>query len=62
MAQNNGIMRKIFRYLFMLLLTGIGVYYISACKLDTADIITLMLFIMSCFIFIDMYYPVVCYP
>ena len=62
MAQNNNIMRKILRYLFMLLLTGIGVYYISANKLDTKDIITLLLFIMSCFIFIDMYYPVVYYP
>lgn len=62
MAQNNGIMRKIFRYLFMLLLVGTGVYYISANKLSATDIITLLLLIMSSFIFIDMYYPVVCYP
>lgn len=62
MAQNNDIINKIFRYLFMLLLTWVGVYYISANKLDTSDIITLLLFIMSCFIFIDIYYPVVCYP
>ena len=58
----NGTIRKILRYLFMLLLTGVGVYYISAGKLNTRDIVTLLLFFMACFIFVDMYYPVVCYP
>ena len=60
MAQND-IMRKIFRYLFMLLLTWIGVSYIASNKLSTTEITTLILFIVACFIFIDMYYPVVSY-
>ena len=56
------IIRKILRYLFMLLMISIGVSYIANNKLDTKDIITLILFIMACFIFIDMYYPIVYYP
>jgi hypothetical protein len=62
MANSSDITRKAFRYLFMLALTWIGVSYIASGKLDTRDTVTLLLFIMSCFIFIDMYYPVVCYP
>ena len=58
---DNDIMRKIFRYAFMLILIWIGVAYISAGKLNTYDVITLILFIMACFIFIDMYYPIVTY-
>lgn len=58
---NNNIIRKILRYLFMLLLIWIGVLYISGNKLDTIDIITLILFVMSCYIFIDIYFPVICY-
>ena len=58
---DNDIMRKIFRYAFMLILIWIGVAYISAGKLNTYDVITLILFVMACFIFIDMYYPIVTY-
>lgn len=62
MNECDNIIRKIIRYSFMFLLTWIGVLYISANKLSTTDIIILALFIMCCFIFIDMYYPIVRYP
>ena len=59
---NNDIMRKILRYAFMLILTWIGIVYITAGKLDTCDIVTLLMFIIICFMFIDMYYPAVYFP
>jgi hypothetical protein len=58
---DNDITRKIIRYVFMVALIWLGVAYISAGKLDTYDVITLVLFVTACFIFIDMYYPVVVY-
>lgn len=57
----NDIFRKIIRYLAMLLFVWIGLMCISN-GLTTIDIITILFFVMSCFIFLDMYYPIVCYP
>ena len=51
--------RKILRYVFMLLLTLIAVSSIAYDKLDMKDIITITLFVTLCFLFIDLYYPVV---
>lgn len=51
--------RKIIRYLMMLLLIWLGITYITYEKLSTEDTIVIILFVMICFIFIDLYYPIV---
>jgi heme/copper-type cytochrome/quinol oxidase subunit 4 len=51
--------RKLFRYLFMFLLTLVAVSSIAYDKLDKKDIITITMFVTLCFMFIDLYYPVV---
>ena len=50
---------KLFRYLFMFLLTLVGVSSISYTKLNKHDILTITMFATLCFMFIDLYYPVV---
>lgn len=51
--------RKIVRYVIMLLLIWLGITYITYEKLSNEDIIVIVLFVMICFIFLDLYYPVV---
>ena len=52
-------MRKLFRYLFMFMLTFLAVSSISDEKLNKYDLIILSMFATLCFLFIDLYYPVV---
>lgn len=57
----NDMLNKIFRYIFLIILIWIGVSFIANGKLNIYDIITIVLFVMASFIFIDIYYPVVYY-
>lgn len=52
---------KIFRYVFMLLLIWVGVTYITYGQLERIQIATIILFIMACFIFLELYFPIICY-
>lgn len=52
-------LRKILRYGFMFFLSYIAISSVSYGKLDTKDILTIAMFIMICFLFMDLYYPIV---
>ena len=52
---------KLWRYLLFSAVTIIGCHYFSNDKLSTTEITTLVLFIMSCIIFMDIYLPIVFY-
>lgn len=58
MFKNNNIFRKIFKYLFMVLLTSLGITYISVNKLNRTELVSVIMYVIICFIFLDMYYPV----
>lgn len=63
MTETNDMVRKVVRYLLMLILIALGVSYIGHDKLSTCDVVTLVMFVTVCFLFLDLYYPVVyCQP
>ncbi|AYV84217.1 MAG: hypothetical protein Hyperionvirus19_41 [Hyperionvirus sp.] len=51
--------RKIIRYILMLVLIWLGITYLTYGKLSNEDIVVIVLFVMICFMFIDLYYPIV---
>lgn len=57
------IKQKIIRYLLMLILVTAGITFLTYDKLSNAEIINLVLLMMICFIFIDLYFPLLtCSP
>lgn len=53
--------RRFFRYIFMFLLVSFSTTALLCDKIETSDIITLAMLMMMCFIFMDLYYPIVIY-
>jgi len=53
--------RRFFRYIFMFLLISFSTSALLCGKIDTLDIVTLAMLIMICFIFMDLYYPIIIY-
>ena len=57
----NNSVRRVFRYVFMFLLVLIITAVLTYGKLELLDWIVLALLITACFLFIDLYYPIVTY-
>lgn len=53
--------RRFFRYLFMFTLISFSTTALLCGKISTQDIVTLAMLIMMCFLFMDLYYPIVLY-
>lgn len=54
-------LRRFLRYIFMFLLVFISSVLVCGAKLTTMDIIMLSMLITICFLFLDLYYPIVLY-
>ena len=51
--------RKIFRYLFMILVIWFATSFTIKDRAEVVDIASLSLIIMTAFIFLDLYYPII---
>ena len=52
--------RKIYRYIIMFVLLLVGLIYISEDKFTKTELLGIIFYMMACFIFIDVYIPIVC--